>query len=95
MRLHSDPTSFSITALLADQVTLIVRHEGLPPGAARLLLDRLTATPEGRRRLLRIFEREMRREADPREAAKIALVRTHTADWFTEDETPDDERTAA
>lgn len=86
MRLHTDPSSFSITALLADQVTLVARHEGLPPGAARLLLDQLMAGTGGRRRLLRIIERAWRAEANPAEAAKLAVIHGHTAAWIGDGE---------
>jgi hypothetical protein len=80
--LQSDPAAFSITALLADQVTLIARHEGVSPGAAALLLRQCMDGQRGRRRLLKMFEREWRREADPAEAAKIAVVHSETAAWL-------------
>lgn len=82
MPLQSDPAAFSITALLADQVTLIARHEGVSPGAAALMLRQIMDGHGGRRRLLSMFERELRREADPAEAAKIAVVHTETAAWL-------------
>ncbi|HEY0836961.1 MAG TPA: hypothetical protein VGE72_23825 [Azospirillum sp.] len=82
MPLQSNPAAFSITALLADQVALIARHEGVSPGAAALLLRQCMDGRGGRRRLLTMFEREMRREVDPTEAAKIAVVHTETAAWL-------------
>ncbi|WP_156927083.1 hypothetical protein [Azospirillum halopraeferens] len=92
MRLHTDPNSFSITALLADQVTLVARHEGLPPGAARLLLDQLMAGTGGHRRLLRIIERAWRTERNPAEAAKLAVIHGHTAAWLVDGGADDGER---
>lgn len=83
MPLQSDPTAFSITALLADQVTLIARHEGVSPGAAALMLRQIMDGHGGRRRLLSMFERERSREPDPAEAAKIAVVHSETAAWLS------------
>lgn len=84
MRLQTDPTAFSITALLADQVALVARSQKLPPGAASLLLHELMAGAAGRRRLLRMIEAEQRAEANRAEAAKIAVVLAETAAWAAE-----------
>lgn len=84
MRLQTDPTAFSITALLADQVALVARNQKLPPGAASLLLRELMEDPAGRRRLLRMLESEWRAERDTAEAAKAAHVLAETAAWLSE-----------
>jgi len=82
--LQTDPTAFSITALLADQVALVARNQKLPPGAASLLLRELMEGPLGRRRLLRMIEAEWRAEGSATEAAKIAFVLAETAAWIAE-----------
>lgn len=84
MALRTDPTAFSITALLADQVALVARNQKLPPGAASLLLRELMEGPLGRRRLLCMIEAERRAEGDAGEAAKIAVVLAETAAWIAE-----------
>ncbi len=84
MALQTDPTAFSITALLADQVALVARSQTLPPGAASLLLRELMTGPLGRRRLLRMIEAERRSEGNAAEAAKIAVVLAETAAWIAE-----------
>jgi len=82
--LQTDPTAFSITALLADQVALVARSRKLPPGAASLLLRELMEGRDGRRHLLRLIEAERRSEVNPAEAAKIAVVLAETATWTAE-----------
>src|SRR4051794_7196523 len=82
--LQTDPTAFSITALLADQVALVARSQKLPPGAASLLLRELMEGPAGRRRLLRMIEAEWRAEGNVTEVAKIAFVLAETAAWMAE-----------
>lgn len=84
MALQTDPTAFSITALLADQVALVARAQKLPPGAASLLLRELMEGPLGRRRLLRMIEAEWRAEGNAAESAKIAVVLAETAAWMAE-----------
>ncbi len=84
MALQTDPTAFSITALLADQVALVARSQKLPPGAASLLLRELMTGPLGRRRLLRMIEAERRAEGNAAEATKIAVVLAETAAWIAE-----------
>lgn len=84
MPLQTDPTAFSITALLADQVALVARSQKLPPGAASLLLRELMEEHFGRRRLLRMIEAERRAEGNAAEAAKIAFVLAETAAWMAE-----------
>lgn len=81
MRLQTDPTRFSITAFLADQVTLVARQEKLSPGAALLRIQEMSRDPEGRARLLRILGEACERENDPCEADKIAAVRRELAAW--------------
>lgn len=84
MALQTDPTTFSITALLADQVALVARSQKLPPGAAAMLLHELMEGPLGRRRLLRMIETEWRAETNAVETAKIAVVLAETAAWIAE-----------
>lgn len=81
MRLQTDPSCFSITAFLADQVTLVARQENLPPGAALLRLQELSRSPEGRARLLRLIAAAAEREANADEAAKIAAIRSELMAW--------------
>lgn len=81
MALQTDPAAFSITALLADQVALVARHEGVSPGAAAMLLRQMMEQRQGCRRLLALLRRELDKEADPREAAKIAAVLRETMAW--------------
>lgn len=81
MALQTDPAVFSITALLADQVALVARHEGVSPGAAALLLRQMMERRQGCRQLLALLRRELDQEPDPREAAKIAAVLRETAAW--------------
>lgn len=81
MALQTDPAAFSITALLADQVALVARHEGVSPGAAALLLRQMMERQQGCRQLLALLRRELDQEPDPREAAKIAAVLRETAAW--------------
>lgn len=81
MALQTNPAAFSITALLADQVALVARHEGVSPGAAAMLLRQMMERRHGCRRLLTLLRRELDKEADPREAAKIAAVLTETMAW--------------
>ncbi|AWK87041.1 hypothetical protein [Azospirillum thermophilum] len=81
MRLHTDPSNFSITAFLADQVTLVARQEKLSPGAALLRIQELSRDAEGRARLLRIIGDAGERETNPQEASKIAAVRRELAAW--------------
>jgi len=82
--LQTDPSAFSITALLADQVALVARNQKLPPGAASLLLRELMEGPLGRRRLLRMIDAEWRAEGNAAEAKKIAVVLAETAAWIAE-----------
>lgn len=81
MALQTDPAAFSITALLADQVALVARHEGVSPGAAALLLRQMMDRRQGCRQLLALLRRELDKEHDPREAAKIAAVLHETTAW--------------
>lgn len=81
MALQTDPAAFSITALLADQVALVARHEGVSPGAAALLLRQMMERRQGCRQLLALLRRELDQEPDPREAAKIAAVLRETTAW--------------
>ncbi len=82
MRLRTDPIRFSITAFLADQVTLVERSEGLSPGAALLRLQHLSRDAEGRARLLDMFKDAARRECDPVEARKIAAIQAQFLEWM-------------
>ena len=84
MPLQTDPSAFSITALLADQVALVARSQELPPGAASMMLRELMEGTLGRRRLLRMIEAEWRAEGNAAEAAKIAVVLAETAAWISE-----------
>lgn len=81
MRLQTDPSRFSITAFLADQVTLVAREEQLSPGAAVLRIQELSRDPAGRARLLDIIGEAWRRETDPAESNKIAALRSEMAAW--------------
>lgn len=81
MRLQTDPSSFSITAFLADQVTLVARQEKLPPGAALLRINDLSGTPEGRGCLLRLISDAAARETNAEEAAKIDAIRRELIAW--------------
>lgn len=81
MRLQTDPSCFSITAFLADQVTLVARREGLPPGAALLRIQDWSHNAEGRARLLRIVAEAAERESNPDEAAKIAAIQRELVAW--------------
>jgi hypothetical protein len=82
MRLQTDPAHFSITAFLADQVTLVARHERLSPGAALLRLRELSRDTKGRRQLLAMVADAGRRENDPLEARKIAAIGSELAAWL-------------
>jgi len=81
MRLQTDPSCFSITAFLADQVTLVARQEKLPPGAALLRLQELSRSPEGRATLMHLIESAARLETNLDEAAKIAAICRELAAW--------------
>ncbi len=81
MRLQTDPSRFSITAFLADQVTLVAREEQLSPGAAVLRIQELSRDPAGRARLLDIISDAWRRETNPAESGKIAALRSEMAAW--------------
>jgi len=82
MPLRTDPSTFSITAFLADQVTLLARHEGISPGAAVLRLRELSEDGQGRRHLLDVFAEAGEHERDPAEADKIAAVHRETLAWI-------------
>ena len=84
MPLQTDPSAFSITALLADQVALVARNQKLPPGAASALLRTLMEGPAGRRRLLRMMAAEQRSETNAVEAAKAAAVLAETMAWIAD-----------
>lgn len=92
MRLQTDPSCFSITAFLADQVTLVARREGLPPGAALLLIQDWSRNAEGRARLLRIVAEAAERESNPDEAAKIIAIQRELVAWGYEDGGMDNDR---
>lgn len=81
MRLQTDPSRFSITAFMADQVTLVARHERLSPGAAVLRIQELSRDPAGRARLLEIIGEAARHETNPVESRKIAALRSELAAW--------------
>lgn len=81
MRLQTDPSRFSITAFLADQVALVARQEKLPPGAALLRLQELSRTPEGRATLMRLIESAGRCEPNAEEAAKIEAICRELVAW--------------
>ncbi|AWU93600.1 hypothetical protein [Azospirillum ramasamyi] len=81
MRLQTDPSCFSITAFLADQVALVAREEKLPPGAALLRLQELSRTPEGRAKLIRLIDAAAQREPNADEAAKIAAICRELSAW--------------
>lgn len=81
MRLQTDPSCFSITAFLADQVTLVARQEKLPPGAALLRIQELSRDAEGRARLLRIIGDAADHETNAAEVAKIAAVQHELLAW--------------
>jgi hypothetical protein len=81
MRLQTDPSCFSITAFLADQVALVAREEKLPPGAALLRLQDLSRTPEGRAKLIRLIDAAAQREPNADEAAKIAAICRELSAW--------------
>lgn len=81
MRLQTDPSCFSITAFLSDQVTLVARQEKLPPGAALLRLQELSRTPDGRATLMRLIEAAAEQETNPDETAKIAAICRELAAW--------------
>ncbi|MCG5241169.1 hypothetical protein [Azospirillum doebereinerae] len=98
MRLQTDPSCFSITAFLADQVTLVARHEDLPPGAALLRIHDLSRSPEGRARLLGIIGDAAKHETNTDEAAKIAAIHAELLAWgygdaLIDDKTHDNGRT--
>ncbi|HYH23501.1 MAG TPA: hypothetical protein VD995_33200 [Azospirillum sp.] len=82
MRLQTDPAHFSITAFLADQVTLVARHERLAPGAALLRLRELSRDAKGRRQLMAMVSDEARRETDPLEVRKITALGSEMAAWL-------------
>lgn len=81
MCLQTDPTRFSITAFLSDQVTLVARQEHISPGAALLRIHELSRDPVGRARLLGIIGEAMRREHNPAEHAKIAALTREMMAW--------------
>ena len=81
MRLQTDPSCFSITAFLADQVALVARQENLPPGAALLRLQELSRTPEGRTTLMHLIEAAGEREPNADEAAKISAICRELTAW--------------
>lgn len=81
MRLQTDPSRFSITAFLADQVTLLARHERISPGAAVLRLRELSQNGSGRRHLLDILAEAGRHERDPAESDKIAALCREMLAW--------------
>lgn len=81
MRLQTDPHRFSITAFMADQVTLVARQERLSPGAAVLRIQELSRDPVGRAHLLEIINEAARHETNPVESRKIAAVRSELAAW--------------
>ena len=81
MRLQTDPSCFSITAFLADQVALVARQENLPPGAALLRLQELSHSPEGRATLMHLIESAGQREPNADEAAKISAICRELAAW--------------
>ncbi|WP_207459623.1 hypothetical protein [Azospirillum sp. SYSU D00513] len=81
MRLQTDPSRFSITAFLSDQVTLVARHEDLSPGAALLKLQELSRDGIGRARLMEIIRQAGEREKDPAELSKIEAIQTEIAAW--------------
>lgn len=89
MRLQTDPSRFSITAFLADQVTLVAREEQLSPGAAVLRIQELSRDPAGRARLLDIISDAWRRETNPAESGKIAALRSEMAAWVLHAATSD------
>ncbi len=82
MRLQTDPTHFSITAFLADQVTLVARHERLSPGAALLRLRELSKDRRGRASLLAMVSAAERQENDPVEVGKIVAIRREMSAWL-------------
>ncbi|PWC32376.1 hypothetical protein [Azospirillum sp. TSO35-2] len=88
MRLQTDPSCFSITAFLADQVALVARQEKLPPGAALLRLQELSRTPEGRATLMRLITAAAEREPNADEAAKIAAICLELTAWGYGDSRP-------
>lgn len=90
MRLQTDPSRFSITAFMADQVTLVARQERLSPGAAVLRIQELSRDSDGRARLLDIINDALRRETDPTESSKIAAVRKEMAAWILHTSPSDD-----
>ncbi|MBP2298453.1 hypothetical protein [Azospirillum picis] len=81
MRLQTDPSCFSITAFLADQVTLVARQEKLPPGAALLRLQELSRSPEGRKTLMRLINAAAASESNASEAEKIAAICRELSAW--------------
>ena len=81
MRLQTDPSRFSITAFLADQVTLLARHERISPGAAVLRLRELSQDGRGRQHLLDILAEAGRHEHDPTECTKIAALCQEMHAW--------------
>lgn len=81
MALLSDPQRFSITAFMADQVTLVARHEQLSPGEAAIRLQHLSGNMAGRRRLLAIVRDACLREKDPIERSKLAALRAEVVAW--------------
>jgi len=86
MRLQTDPSCFSITAFLADQVTLVARREKLSPGAALLRIQEWSHSAEGQARLLRIIGDAAAHETHPLELAKIAAIRSELVAWGYGDE---------
>jgi hypothetical protein len=81
MRLQTDPSRFSITAFLADQVALVARHEDVPPGAALLKLQELSRDAAGRARLMEIIRKAGEQETDPAELSKIRAIGSEIAAW--------------
>lgn len=81
MRLQTDPSRFSITAFMADQVALVARQERLSPGAAVLRIQELSRDSVGREHLMEIISEAWRRETNPVESRKIAALRSEMAAW--------------
>lgn len=81
MPLHTDPARFSITAFLADQVTLVARHEHLSPGQAVLRLQELSRDTRGHGCLLAIVREAERRATDPDERSKLAALTAQITAW--------------
>jgi hypothetical protein len=81
MALRSDPRRFSITAFMADQVTLVARHDRVSPGEAALRLQTMSGNPAGRRQLLAIVRDACRTETNPVERSKLTALRAQVVAW--------------